>query len=351
MKVSFGMNLMNSAFGGGNQFGNALSSYLQERDIEVVHHLDDDDIDVIFMVEPRRNLNVSKFGPLEINQYLRNKNPNARVIHRINECQERKGERFLNKFLEESNRVADHTVYIATWLIDLFKKQNLKFSKEHSVILNGADCRIFRPYKEQIRTSEQVFKIVTHHWSANKFKGWDHYEKIDELMEKDSKFKKNFEFHYIGNRPKDKEYKNIIFHDPCNGESLAKELSACDIYLTSTICEPAGMHHIEGAMCGLPLLYRKSGALVEYCNDYGIGFSTFDELVKGLYEIKNNYRKYHDLLKTYDHTAKKMCESYYRLIKEKGEEKGPSGKKLKSDFFYKYSFFKFRLLNKFFQKK
>ena len=32
------------------------------------------------------------------------------------------------------------------------------------------------------------------------------------------------------------------------------------------------MHHIEGALSGLPLIFRKSGALPEYCSDYGIEF-------------------------------------------------------------------------------
>jgi len=31
--------------------------------------------------------------------------------------------------------------------------------------------------------------------------------------------------------------------------------------------EPEEMRHIEGAMCGLPLLLRNSGALLKYCPD------------------------------------------------------------------------------------
>ena len=32
------------------------------------------------------------------------------------------------------------------------------------------------------------------------------------------------------------------------------------------------MHHIEGILCGLPIIYRESGALPEYCKKYGISF-------------------------------------------------------------------------------
>ena len=31
-------------------------------------------------------------------------------------------------------------------------------------------------------------------------------------------------------------------------------------------------HHMEGALCGLPILYKDSGAASEYCNDFGISF-------------------------------------------------------------------------------
>ena len=32
------------------------------------------------------------------------------------------------------------------------------------------------------------------------------------------------------------------------------------------------MHHIEGALCGLPILFRNSGSLPEYCKKYGVSF-------------------------------------------------------------------------------
>ena len=34
-----------------------------------------------------------------------------------------------------------------------------------------------------------------------------------------------------------------------------------DLYISASINEPAGMHHIEGLLCGLPIIYRDNGAL------------------------------------------------------------------------------------------
>ena len=49
------------------------------------------------------------------------------------------------------------------------------------------------------------------------------------------------------------------------GKELANELRKHDIYITGSKNEPSGNHHMEGALCGLPILYVNSGALPEYC--------------------------------------------------------------------------------------
>ena len=48
------------------------------------------------------------------------------------------------------------------------------------------------------------------------------------------------------------------------------------------------MHHIEGIMCGLPIIYRESGALPEYCKSYGVAFKERNFL-PALKKIMNGY--------------------------------------------------------------
>ena len=51
------------------------------------------------------------------------------------------------------------------------------------------------------------------------------------------------------------------------------------IFILQVANEPSGNHHIEGALCGLPILYINSGGIAEYCKDYGleINLDNFEE--------------------------------------------------------------------------
>ena len=49
------------------------------------------------------------------------------------------------------------------------------------------------------------------------------------------------------------------------------------------------MHHIDGALLGLALLYRHSGALPEYCSGYGESFSGPDDFAPALERMFLNY--------------------------------------------------------------
>ena len=43
----------------------------------------------------------------------------AIIVHRINECDERKGTNNMNSLLKRANYVSDHTIFIASWLKEL----------------------------------------------------------------------------------------------------------------------------------------------------------------------------------------------------------------------------------------
>lgn len=307
------MKTTSESYGGGNQFGNALIQFLREQGDRVVFDLIDTDIDIILLTEPRPKRASAHFGPIEIERYLRKINPAAIIIHRINECDERKGTRTVNRVLCMANQMADHTVYIATWLIPLFQEQGLRFTPSHSVILNGGDRSVF-VYKQKKLPEKGKIRLVTHHWSSHPMKGWDIYHHIDDRMEQDSDFRNRFEFHYIGNAPQQTQCRHIQFHEPVNGVRLAEKLSDCHVYVTGSICEPAGMHHVEGALCGLPLLFRESGALPEYCRGYGVSFKAKEDLMASLEALITQYDTFQDALRFYENSAQKMCEAYHGLF-------------------------------------
>ena len=85
---------------------------------------------------------------------------------------------------------------------------------------------------------------------------------------------------------------------------MAEEIKNHDIYITGSLNEPSGNHHIEAALCGLPILYFKSGGIPEYCNDYGLIFeeNNFEDKLNEIYVLynTNNYRGIINILSTID---------------------------------------------------
>ena len=295
--------------GGGNSFGIQLKNYLEEN-IKVVNTLNDEDIDLVLMTEPRRYTKSSSFNHLDVKNYLKNVNDSALIVNRINECDERKNTKGLNNFLINTSQISDHTVFISDWLKDLFFTQNFQ-NENYSVIKNGADKKIFNFNKKNLN---EKLKIVTHHWSSDFNKGFEAYAKLDKIL--GSKiYEDRFEFIYIGNKPKNISFKNTTFIDPVFGKKLSDILSSCDIYITGSINEPAGMHHIEGAMCGLPVLYVDSGGIPEYCKNYGLNYQ-IENLGDKLIELTKNYDLYQSRLTDYPFTGEEMCKNYLQLFKD-----------------------------------
>ena len=315
MKISIGYEFIDGPWGGGNSFAIQLKNYLEENDIQVVNTLKDEDIDIILLTEPRRYTKSSSFNHIDVMKYIRNKNTNALVVNRINECDERKNTKGLNKFLINSSLVSDHTVFISEWLKNLFLSQNFN-NESFSVIKNGADSKIFN-FRE--KTVGKKYKIVTHHWSSDFNKGFEAYIKLDEILNS-QEFNDNFEFIFIGNKPKNLLFKNTTFVDPLFGKNLSNILKECHIYITGSLNEPAGMHHIEGAMCGLPLLYIDSGGITEYCRDYGLDYEV-KNLEEKLREIKNKYDLFLANLEKYPFTGDEMCRNYLNLFNDLFERK------------------------------
>ena len=309
MKIALGFKILDGSWGGGNQFINSLYRDAKARGYKVTNSLDDKDIDIILFTDPRYFNKGVAFGSLDILYYLLFKNKNAIVVHRINECDERKNTNHMNSFLRWSNYFADHTVYISSWLKTLNLSQQ---KKPYSIILNGADDINFNDKENQIWSKKEPLRVVTHHWSPNIMKGLDVYKKLDRLLSSDD-WRKKIEFTYIGNLPSGFNFQNTKVVKPISGKNLGKELSKHHVYITASNNEPAGMHHIEGALSGLPIIYKNSGALPEYCKNYGVCFSNL-EFIPALEKMMANYSIYKSNLRNYSNTANKMSENYFDLF-------------------------------------
>ena len=311
MKVSIGTNIKDGPWGGGNLFAVNLKTYLENSGHEVVHDLKHDDLDIILITEPRKTSESSAFTHIEVENYLRFQNSNALVVHRINECDERKGTNFVNKYLIEANKIADQTVFVSSWLRNLYISQGMDQIRK-TVILAGANKIIFNPDNRSLWEGGQKIKLITHHWGANKNKGFDVYKKIDDLMGTE-RWKTKIDFTYIGNLPRNFSFNHAKHIQPLSGEQLAKEIKKNHIYITASINEPSGNHHIEGSQCGLPVMYIDSGGVTEYCNDYGTVY-TFETLESKLDFVMENYQNLLSKISSYPNNSVRMSEEFLDLF-------------------------------------
>jgi hypothetical protein len=312
MKVAIGYHLQEGPWGGGNQFAQSLAAALRDHGHQVCFGLRERDIDLILLTEVRGRSPSASFHAGTVLRYLQFCNPSAVVVHRINECDERKGTRHMNRLLFRANYAADHTVFIASWL----RKLNVwRSGRPSSVVLNGGDPALFRPMENHLWDPGMPLKIVTHHWGGNRLKGADVYGKLNSLLGAEE-WRERVQFTYVGNLPPLCALSHTRCLPPMSGQALADELASHHVYLTGSINEPAGMHHVEGALCGLPIIYRSSGALPEYCDGFGVKFSGPEDLPAALERMMAEFDRWRTSLEEYPHTAERMCREYIGLFEQ-----------------------------------
>ena len=191
----------------------------------------------------------------------------------------------------------------------------------NKVILGGADTKIFNNKGGINWNGSSPLRIVTHHWGANWNKGFQIYKKLDERLAK-SEFKNEYEFTYIGNLPENFKFINSQHIPPLSGFDLSSELKKHHLYITASLNEPSGNHHIEAAQCGLPLLYIESGGIPEHCDGYGVPFNEQNFFEK-LNEVNKDYFLNQKKIMNYPLNADLMSKNYldyfYKMLS--GKEK------------------------------
>ena len=313
---------MKGPWGGGNLFVINLANYLTEKGHVVVFSLLDNDIDLILMTDPRgrRKSESSAFGFKEVWKYKKYVNPNVAVVHRINECDERKNTTGLNEFYLKASKVSDKVVFVSSWLKSIYEElgMNPQFTK---VILSGSDNQIFNDKNSSTWDKNNKLKIITHHWSSHENKGYKTYKELDELIS-NKKWQNKLEFTYVGNASDNWNFINTKFFPPKSGFELAEILKKHHIYVTGSINEPSGNHHIEAAQCGLPILYLESGGLPEYCESFGVSFN--DDFEEKLEEIIEKYDTFKENLQKYKLNSANMSQEYLNLFEKLIDEKSNS---------------------------
>jgi len=265
MKVLVNRKPIDGPWGGGNLLVSALCKGLRDFGIEVVYEFQPG-IDVIFMQDPRpgnTGISINHIASWKI------QNPNVKVIHRVNECDARKGTTGFDSFLSECSRYTDYTVFVSNWMRDYHLSKGWN-CKDTGVIYNGVDLDHF---KKREKLNNGKVNIVTHHWSNNRMKGFDIYEAIDRFV-KDS----DFTFTYIGRELG--TFNNTSIISPLFGQALGDELSKYDVYISGSLYDPGPNHILESIACQIPTYVTKDGGgAVEFAGQ-DHAFEDIDQLLR-----------------------------------------------------------------------
>ena len=96
---------------------------------------------------------------------------------------------------------------------------------------------------------------------------------------------------------------------------MQNELKKNNLYITGSLNEPSGNHHIEASQCGLPVMYINSGGTNEYCSGYGLEYTKENFELK-LKEAMDNYEELFVKMKEYPFNSDKMSKDYLELFED-----------------------------------
>ena len=112
MKIYFNEKIRNEPWGGGVHLLNYLVKFLKDKDHEIVFKLRKN-IDLIFILSNSYVQYNQKTAPLF---KYKKKNPNVKILHRINVSDISKNTNNVNDLVFKSNSIADATVFISNWV-------------------------------------------------------------------------------------------------------------------------------------------------------------------------------------------------------------------------------------------
>lgn len=307
MRIAINARPVSGPWGGGNQFVVQLAAHLRAQGHQVSHRLWPW-TQRILLVAPRPFQNVT-FDVDDIRRF-KVRHPSVTCVHRINQTNLGRGTDSVDDLLRKANEVADTTVFISAWVRDYFRARWFDADRPHVVIHNGADPATFfaasAPWDQR-----DPCRLVTHHWSDNWNKGFRVYQEVDRLIADGDL--PGFELTIIGRWPGDITWRSATTHPPLPPPALGEHLRRHHVYVTAAVAEAGGMHHIEGAQCGLPLVYHEDGGgIVELGRDYGVAFR--DEVRDALLAARSRYAELRQRVLNEGPSGSRMCRQYEQIL-------------------------------------
>lgn len=252
-------------WGGGNHFVRAVYENAERHGFEITDHFNLD-LDAILVVDPRYDemrISINEIASIKSSK------PQIRVIHRVNECDKRKGDNEkIDPLLRVTSKFSDVSIFISKWLEEHHRSTGW-FCDRSAVVHNGTHKKNFLNTRDDC----DKIRIVTHHWSNNYMKGFDVYDAIDEWVASQD----DFEFTYIGRERG--TFKNTRIVKPTFGKDLGAKLSNHDVYISGSRWDPGPNHIVEALACDLPVyVHVDGGGAVEMAGQSHV-YQNIDQLI------------------------------------------------------------------------
>jgi len=270
MKVYVNRSPVSGPWGGGNLFIKAFHEFSSRKGIELLAGSQTINMvpDVMLLVglENQSPAEISVEQAIMYKAYMK---PDCKLVLRVNENDARKGTNHMDSMLLKMSEHIDATVFVSKWLQDYFNEKGWA-CKNQTVIYNGVDRGIFQC---QPKLDNGKLNIVAHHWSDNRMKGADIYEKLDEFVGVNSD---KFTFTYIGRHQCNFKHTQVI--QPLSGKSLGKELGKYDLYVSASRWDPGPNHVLEALACDMPTwVHKDGGGAVEFAG-YAHAYGDWEQL-------------------------------------------------------------------------
>jgi hypothetical protein len=297
MKIYVNRKPVDGPWGGGNK---TLKSLVNELDTAVFNL--DDDVDVIFCVDPRPN----EKG-LWYQDYLNHKVKfGSKIIQRVGDVGTH-GKPDLTDLIKQSIQYSDMCIFPSQWALEYVN------ASDNSIVIPNGPVSDFYEFRNTNEKVTRPIKIVTHHWSDNDKKGFDVYSSFREYIGE------KYMFTYIGRYSNKYSREGVDYVDPLDTDELKTLLPAHDIYLTASKEEAGANHVLEAMACGLPVVYRSGGGSIdEYCLEQfgGSSYENISDLNGVLNSVVENYDTYKKKVLSYQRNNNDLVKEYLEIINE-----------------------------------
>ena len=308
MRVYINRQPVKGPWGGGNKTVTKLAEGLLKRGHDVIFRLEEH-IDVIFCFDPRPN----DYWEWYQHFYNYRESRGGKIIQRAGDLGTHSKPE-LTDLVKQTVVHSDFIIFPSVWA-----KEFINYSKDNCEVVFNCPMKMFYENRNENTELGDKIKLVTHHWSKNPKKGFDYYKKLDEFIGETD----HYEFTYIGRKPDDLEFKNSTYIPAIEAAKLKEKLPEHDIYITASVEEAGANHVLEALAAGLPVIYHKDGGSIpNYCENYGIEYSSFEELIESLEAMKNEYGNYKTKVLSYNKKMDDVVEQYIEIIEMMGENNG-----------------------------